>query len=371
METDDQNIVNAILNNEPLPGQADPQNPEGQPGGGQPAGGGEEEIRPFKDEHGEYHFGKVFGKDYSDPTRIKPILEKAGKISEYEKELETLRASKTQFEQQISELSKKPTYKNPTLYKLDRVFEESPNDYPLIQTFALGQLNDVDLIKADIRTKYPDLAKDETNLQLMLENEYGVLFDPDADNESKEYKAAELKLRMRATDLRKNLQERLDKIEVPDPAKISEARTKEINEIVAKWKAPFGQIQKDFTKISITVPDEKSPDKMVELMSFDIPESERGEYLQLASQHIAASRLSPENGGAEQVSQMIKQMYILRNFPKIVAKVAEEASKSVNGKWRDIIHNTGKREAAPGASQGGSADISDQLFDKLKADGQI
>lgn len=370
METDDQNIVNAILNNEPMPGQSDPIRPA-EPGEGQQAGGGEEELHPFKDEHGEYNFGKVFGKDYSDPTRIKAILEKAGKVTEYEKELEALRSSKTQFEQQISELSKKPIYKNPTLYKLDRIYEESPTDYPLIQTFALGQLNDVDLIKADMKAKYPDLAKDEDNLNLMLENEYGALFDPDADTESKEYKAASMKLRMRATDLRKTIQDRLDKIDVPDPAKISEARTKEINEIVAKWKAPFGQIQKDFTKISITVPDEKSPEKTVELMSFDIPEGERGEYLQLASQHIASSRLSPENGGAEQVSQMIKQMYILRNFPKIVAKVAEEASKSVNGKWRDIIHNTGRKEKAPGSNQGGSADIGDQLFDKLKADGQI
>jgi len=376
METEDKDIVNAILSNTPLHdsnGGSDDSGNDAPNGGADDNGGGgaEPHIPAYKDEHGEYNFGRVFGQEYTDPTKIKPILERAAKLPEIETELETLRTTKTQYEQELQALKTKPTYKNPLFFKLDKIAEESPNELPLYQSFAFGSLSDEDLVKADMKQRYPELAKDEDSLKLMLSDTYGVYFDEENDPESREYQAAAMRLKMKATDLRAGIQSRLDKIEVPDAAKLTLARQEETKQLVEKWKEPFGKIAKSFSKLSLTVPDDKDPKKEVMLMELDIPESERGVYLQMASQHIASSRLSPDNGGAEQLSQLMRQMYIVNNFSSIVAKVAEKASTATNGKWRDFIHNTGRKENAPGQQHGGGADIGTQLMDKMRADGQL
>ena len=378
METGDNDIVIAILGGDKMPDEgADPGNNGGGNGsennnGGGNNGGGHEEFTPYKDDAGEYHFGKVFGKDYDQPEKIKTALSRASAYTpDIERELTELRSYRTDAETRIAEMSKKPVYKNPTLYKLDRVFEEDPNSYPLIQSFALGKLSDIDLIKADYRTRYPELAEKEDDLQIMIENDYGALFDEGADTESKEYKLAAMKLKMRATDLRKEIQGKLDKIEVPDPEKISLARKEQLNQLVTAWKAPFANIQKEFTKVPIMVPDEKDPQKEVELLSIDVPEAEREQYYKLALNHITSNGLKPENGGAETIAGLIRKMYVINNLPKIIAKVADTAATSANGKWRERIHNPNRREAKPGEHQSIAGDVSDALFEKLKSDGQV
>ena len=384
MDTESKDVVNAILSGAQINDGASSDNGGGEEGHGSDNGGsngggdnggeggqGGDDSTPYKDEHGEYQFGKVFGQNYNDPNKIKPILERAARLPEIETELEILRTTKSQYEQEIGILKTKPTYKNPSFYKLDKISEESPNELPLYQSFVFGNLTDEALVKADMKQRYPDLANDEENLNLILENEYGAYFDPDADQESKEYKAAAMRLKMKATDLRSGIQARLDKIEVPDTAKMTEQRQAEVTALVTKWKEPFGKIAKEFSKITLSVPDEKDPTKEVAFMTLDIPESERGEYFKLASEHIATSRLSPDNGGADTVASLMRQMYIIRNFPKIIAKVAEEASLTTNGKWRDIIHNTGKRNADTGKQGVSSADLSTQLMEKMRLDNQV
>jgi hypothetical protein len=373
MELGDNSLVSAILGGEKLDAQGGEQQEQHQEHQEQhQEQQQEEEIKPYNDEHGTYNFGKVFGKDYSDPSRIKPIIEKAAKIPEYENELNTLRPLKSQYESQIAELSKKPIYRNPLYYKLEKISEESPDELPLFQSFALNTLDDFDLIKADLKRKYPDLAKSEENLQMMMENEFGsTIFEQDADETSKEYQAAAIKLKMRATDLRNNIQSRLDKIEVPDREKMMAADKEAMTALVTKWKEPFGKIAQNFSKLAVTVPDEKDPKKMVELLSIDIPESERGEYYEIASQYIASNKLSPDEGGAEKVATLIQDMYFLRHRSQIFAKIAEDASKVEGGKWRSLIHNTGRKNNAPGEHQNVGADVSTQLMDKLRTDGQL
>lgn len=277
--------------------------------------------------------------DLGDYKSIDEVKERITKLSEVERDAESLRQKVGEYEAQRKEFDKpRSPYKNPVFYKMEQLSEKEPDNVATYQKFLFGNPDDKELFKIGFLLDNPEYKDDPDVVQRRLEKAYPILFDPDVDQDSQEYKDAKLDLELDAKKVRKTLQGKLDAIEVPDPVKDAEAEKAKKTEFVNAWRPHFDSLKKE-TKIPVNVLSEKdnTPEHFFDI---DMTADEQEKYSNLAAQFIVSNNLPVNGDSVEKVKDFMRKAYIVEHLEKYTTSVANEAAKAAGKDWRKKVHNS-------------------------------
>ena len=307
------------------------------------------------------------------PDELKSLVERGRSYSpELETELQDLRKKKTDFEtlaEREERIKNFNPYKNPNYYRLEKIAEARPEEVGFYQQIVMGNVSEIDLIKAELLKKHPGIFKEDPDaLQTAVENEFPALFDQSYESDSKEYKDARLKLRMKASDVRKQYLDELNAIEVPDVNAQTKKEAETREGLQKSWTPKMEAMKKELDKLPVVVTGEKGKDDL-HYFDIDIPEEDRKQMVDFALKYVMQNQIPLNDESIQSVKEHMQKLWIIQNIKAYTTAVAEEAAKAINGEWRKSIHHPRKpgEQTPPGAH---NVDGQDQLYEILKTKNQ-
>jgi len=308
---------------------------------------------------------------FSSLDEVKSTLEKAKQFPELEEELNTLRQSKEEaqtLQEQIKELKERQPFNNEKFYKLDKLYAEDPEKAAILMRYAFGDNSAESVLKLEMMLEHPQIfEKNPESLQRMLIKKYQDFYSGEYTPDDPEYQDAKIAMEIDADRAKKLFEAEIAKVEVPK-AKTEEEVKAETEAFFKSWAPVFPKVKSALGKIDIPVLDEKDNTKTKVLMSYSIPEEDLKDVYEIAANHIAASKIPPNEASVKQAVEVAKGVYIWNNLPKIMTQVRNNLSKEVGSEALSKVNNPARAGADVNKPpKGKKKDAVREAFDEITA----
>lgn len=299
-------------------------------------------------------FLKTLG-NFENVDQLKTVVQRGMAVTDDDvTNIETYRKSQTlvtELQNQVQELAKTPSFKNPILAKLDRFAESNPDEYSLAQKVMLGEVDDIELIRHELIHKNPALKDNPAALQRKIQRTYPGLFESKGedgsipvDKTSEQYLNDLDDLQMEAGKIRADIKAKVEAIELPavrteDLAAQEAVKTKAL-EVKTSWEAAKPALLTSLTpELPVVVPSEGN--KIKEVYKLEVPIDQLNPFLDIA----IASGIKQGNKFATENSPVVietaKRLWIANNLPAYNAALLEAHGKAKDIEWRQHVNNAG------------------------------
>jgi hypothetical protein len=305
---------------------------------------------PITTFYGDYKTKEEFDSHYNDITgRVTSYEEK---IKAFDQDRDTWNADKANYERKIS--SQELFSADDDMLRLQKIKNEgNESKFKLFATLVMNKdsLSDLDMVKMDMIEKYPNT--DQKMIEKIIRSDFGLdITEPvkeDNENYEVEYakweenkKEKEVRLQMKATEVKDKLYKEFNSIEIPSNKPKSDA---EISILRGEAKKDWAPIMRNFIEGAAKLKHEvnfKWGDKE-EKISFELginPEQAK-EYEEKVLNHVSNAGIKPEADNIKILEQEFKAVYLSENIAKISQQVFDKAVDTVNGYWKKQVGATG------------------------------
>ena len=164
------------------------------------------------------------------------------------------RIAQLQTENEELKKAKENPYKIPEFYKLQKIKEETPEEFDLYMGLVYGKPDSEKIWKIGFLKDNPEYSDKPDVVQRIFERKFPNLFlqpEEDEDDEKiriRNYQDAQIDLDLEAKKIKKTLLGRLETIEVPLATDKKEEEKKKTDKLVNEWKLPFTQLARELSK---------------------------------------------------------------------------------------------------------------------------
>ena len=228
---------------------------------------------------------------------------------------------------------------DPVYYKLQQVEQTNPKLKDLMRRHLLGGVSDEELVRLSLVEENPILGGDANDLDRVFRRRFGILHDPEADQESDEYKDALLDLKMEAGKTRTRLDEVAAGIEVPTLESLNAQQEQAAQALAQKWKPVVDTSVTD--KFSVTIPDGTV------LGEVQIPTEDLRRYVETASRLALQSGREPTETASQDFTRAIQTQFVSEHWQNLVLLGINKVAGAVGQDWRKAVHNPSAGDAPP------------------------
>lgn len=309
---------------------------------------------------------------YSTIDDVKSNLERAKQFTpELEEELNTLRQGSNEaqtLQEQVKQLKERQPFNNEKFYKLDKLYADDPEKAVILMRYSFGDNSAESVLELEMMLEHPQIfEKNPDSLHRQLVKKYQDFYSGDFTPEDVEYQDAKLAMEIDADRAKKLFDAEIAKVEVLK-AKTDEEKQAETEVFFKSWTPVFPKVKGSLGKIDIPVIDEKDNSKTKVLMSYDIPEEDLKQVYKIAANHIAATRIQPNEESIKQAVDVAKGVYIVENFSKIMTQVANNLSKEIGSEALGKVNNPAKAGADVNkAPKGTKKDATKEILEEVTA----
>lgn len=256
----------------------------------------------------------------------------------------------TALETELAESKKNRSLnvKNPLYQKLQVIEDESPDEVPIYQELMFGKPDSVKLWKIGFVREHPQFKERPEDVQLLLEDKHPILFDPNADKDSKEFKTAQMKFDLEVSSIKKTFDERLDKIAIADPEKAQKDNQEVIGKLAESWKPEFITLKDGFAKLKI---DATLKDNIVENFEIEVPLEEQRKYMEEAALFMMHNKLAKTPENIQKVKDYMESRYFSDHRKEIISTILQTAITKRETELAKHTHNPHpitQRQTPPG-----------------------
>ena len=333
--------------------------------------GSSEESEEEGAEAADLDVSKYF-EGYASLGDVKTSLERAKQFTpELEEELNTLRQSNREaqtLQQEVKQLKERQPFNNEKFYKLDKLYADEPDKAAILMRYSFGDNSAESVLKLEMMLEHPQIfEKNPESLQRQVTKKYHDFYSGEFTPEDLEYQDAKIAMEIDADRARKLFDAEIGKVEVPK-RKTDEEKQAETEIFFKTWTPVFPKVKGALGKIDIPSIDAKDNSKTNVLMSYDIPKEDLKQVYEIAANHIATTRIQPDEEGIRQAVDVAKGVYLWNNLPKIVTKLANYLSKEVGQQALSKVNNPAKAGAdVSKAPKGKKKDGREQALDEITA----
>jgi len=295
----------------------------------------------------EINWTEHFGDEYSEPTKIKEAIEKSKRYNpELEKEVDLLKKTKQELQQDL-ETYKQFEVTDENLFRLNKIKKDDPAKFDLFSKLIYGGLSPQDILKTSLKQKRPTLDADE-----YLQTKYNDLLSEDADPESIEYKRAKQQLDIDAFDASAEMLKEFNGIEIPKTLSSDEReklitqkeadKAKAEMDLATSWQPSFQKLRKDKIKIDVKIKDKETGVDKTFMEIADIPDDMFQKTLGGVANYVLDNKMQMNPEADQIVSGMVRDTYILQNFPSIVSSIVEKTLADKEAGLVKDIYNPSK-----------------------------
>ncbi len=309
---------------------------------------------------------------YSTLDDVKSTLERAKQFTpELEEELNTLRQSKEEaqtLQEQVKQLKERQPFNNEKFYKLDKLYADDPAKAAILMRYSFGDNSAESVLELEMMLEHPQIfEKNPDSLHRQLVKKYQDFYSGDYTPDDVEYQDAKIAMEIDADRAKKLFDAEITKVEVPK-SKTDEERQVETETFFKSWTPVFPKVKGSLGKIDIPLIDEKDNSKTNVLMSYDIPEEDLKQVYELAANHIATTRIQPNEESIKQAVDVAKAVYFWNHLPKIITTLTNHLSKEVGGEAMSKVNNPAKAGADVNkAPKGKKKDATREALDAITA----
>jgi hypothetical protein len=139
-----------------------------------------------------------------------------------------------------------------------------------------------------------------------------------------------MKFDLEVGSIRKSFDERLNKIETLDPAKVEENAKAAIGVLVENWKPEFYTLKDGFSKLKL---DATMKDNVVESFEIEISPEDQKKYLEEAAVYIMHNKAARTPENSQKVKEYMEYRYFFDHRKEIVSTILNKAIEKRDAEW--------------------------------------
>ena len=231
---------------------------------------------------------------------------------------------------------------NPDFYRLQKISEtKTEGEYDFYKNLVLGNNNPIDLLKADLMKKYPDVFSNEELALSKVARKYPALFGEYGEDD-KEYQDALIDLKLEANEVKKTYLSEFEKIEVPNFDSASKEAEESQTKLIESWKPVFKDLSSKINTLTVGI---KNGDKAENLSAMEIPQSELKPLVEQAANFVLSNKMEVTDKTKDDVIKYANALYIVNNLEKYNTHIYNKAKEASDNVWKSKVHNPNKIDA--------------------------
>lgn len=273
------------------------------------------------------------------------VLPEIPKLNEYKE-----RASKyDELSQQHEQLKTKYNSLNPyesdeDLYKYYEIKKTNPQEAELYKKYVFGSSNPLEVIKADLISKFPELSQSPEMLERKLQRTYPGLY-PTKDDEgevipidktSKDYLDAMDDLTLDASKVKREF---INKFDIKLPQKETpESQAAKQAERLSLWKPFLDELKSNPHAVKIDLKDKEDP-KKIRTFEIEIPKDILDNHFNLVENYIKGNSIAPDENGKVYINNLLNTLFLSQNKELVAQSIYDTLNTELNKKYSGLVQN--------------------------------